>query len=122
MDFSRIFIDAFFTTTPFHVKNSVELEKKALDVTTNLEASIQSLPRRAYFDKTVVPILLTGLAQLSKERPPNPIEYLGACKRLLFPNYLESLSPSSLFSCHAQQFPVWFFKDLMKNKDKWQDM
>ncbi|XP_078491891.1 protein dpy-30 homolog [Ciona intestinalis] len=39
---------------------------------------LQSLPTRAYLDQTVVPILLSGLSTLAKERPPNPIEYLAA--------------------------------------------
>ena len=38
--------------------------------------NVQSLPIRAYLDQTVVPILLQGMSQLVKERPPNPIEYL----------------------------------------------
>jgi len=37
---------------------------------------LQSVPTRQYLDQTVVPILLQGLASLSKERPPNAIEYL----------------------------------------------
>ena len=37
---------------------------------------LQQLPIRAYLDQTVVPILLTGMAQLVKDRPANPIEYL----------------------------------------------
>ncbi|PAA58473.1 hypothetical protein BOX15_Mlig006458g1 [Macrostomum lignano] len=40
--------------------------------------AVQALPTRAYLDQTVVPVLLQGLAVLSKERPPNPIEYLAA--------------------------------------------
>jgi len=39
---------------------------------------LQSLPTRAYLDKTVVPILLQGMSVLAKERPPNPVEYLAA--------------------------------------------
>ncbi|XP_062596865.1 protein dpy-30 homolog [Saccostrea cucullata] len=39
---------------------------------------LQSLPTRAYLDTTVVPILLSGMSVLAKERPPNPIEYLAA--------------------------------------------
>lgn len=41
------------------------------------EANIQSLPIRAYLDQTVVPVLLQGLAELAKERPANPVEWLG---------------------------------------------
>jgi protein dpy-30 len=36
----------------------------------------QQLPIRAYLDQTVVPILLTGMSQLVKDRPANPVEYL----------------------------------------------
>ncbi|KAK2156846.1 hypothetical protein LSH36_204g10055 [Paralvinella palmiformis] len=39
---------------------------------------LQSLPTRAYLDRTVVPILLQGMSVLAKERPPNPVEYLAA--------------------------------------------
>jgi len=42
------------------------------------KVDLQSLPTRAYLDQTVVPILLQGMSALSKERPPNPIEYLAA--------------------------------------------
>merc|ERR1712141_966317 len=42
------------------------------------KVDLQSLPSRAYLDKTVVPILLQGMSVLAKERPPNPIEYLAA--------------------------------------------
>mmetsp|Transcript_21528 Transcript_21528/g.51379 ORF Transcript_21528/g.51379 Transcript_21528/m.51379 type:complete len:132 (+) Transcript_21528:2-397(+) len=39
---------------------------------------LQSMPIRAYLDQTVVPILLDGMSELVKERPPNPIEYLAS--------------------------------------------
>ena len=39
---------------------------------------LQSMPTRQYLDQTVVPILLQGMASLSKERPSEPIEYLAA--------------------------------------------
>ena len=41
------------------------------------EANLQALPIRAYLDQTVVPVLLQGLAELAKERPANPTEWLG---------------------------------------------
>ena len=37
---------------------------------------MQALPIRAYLDQTVVPILLDGMSELVKERPPNPVEWL----------------------------------------------
>mmetsp|Transcript_3427 Transcript_3427/g.9980 ORF Transcript_3427/g.9980 Transcript_3427/m.9980 type:complete len:95 (+) Transcript_3427:58-342(+) len=39
--------------------------------------NLQALPIRAYLDQTVVPILLDGMSALVKERPPNPVEWLG---------------------------------------------
>jgi len=41
------------------------------------DSGLQALPIRAYLDQTVVPVLLQGLSELSKERPANPIEWLG---------------------------------------------
>merc|ERR1719297_216508 len=40
--------------------------------------NLQSLSIRAYLDQTVVPILLDGMSDLVKERPPNPIEWLAS--------------------------------------------
>jgi len=37
---------------------------------------VQSLPTRQYLDQSVVPILLQALTALSKERPPDAIEFL----------------------------------------------
>lgn len=37
-----------------------------------------NLPIRAYLDQTVVPILLDGMSELVKERPPNPVEWLAS--------------------------------------------
>nr|CAH7713961.1 unnamed protein product [Callosobruchus chinensis] len=34
---------------------------------------LSSLPTRQYLDQTVVPILMSGLAYLAKERPPDPV-------------------------------------------------
>ncbi|XP_046849248.1 protein dpy-30 homolog [Xenia sp. Carnegie-2017] len=53
-------------------KEKEDAEKQARKV------DVQSLPTRAYLDQTVVPILLQALSTLSKERPPNPIEYLAS--------------------------------------------
>lgn len=43
---------------------------------SDLTVDAQSLPIRAYLDQTVVPLLLQGMAQLVKERPANPVEWL----------------------------------------------
>lgn len=40
-------------------------------------SEMQSLPIRAYLDQTVVPILLQALSEVAKERPENPIEFVG---------------------------------------------
>jgi hypothetical protein len=43
------------------------------------------VPIRSYLDQTVVPLLLEGLAVLSKERPENPVTWLA--------DYLEQHNP-----------------------------
>ena len=48
-----------------------------LNTAKKQKVDLTSLPIRAYLDQTVVPILLQGMSILAKERPPNPIEYLG---------------------------------------------
>lgn len=59
------------------VQAIVNTEKDSANKTPKM-VELQSLPTRAYLDQTVVPILLSGLATLAKERPPNPIEYLAS--------------------------------------------
>ncbi|KAJ1153961.1 hypothetical protein NDU88_006719 [Pleurodeles waltl] len=61
-----------------NVERIVENEKANADKVSKQKVDLQSLPTRAYLDQTVVPILLQGLSVLSKERPPNPIEFLAA--------------------------------------------
>ena len=53
---------------------SVSVENTAVK---KQKVDLTSLPIRAYLDQTVVPVLLQGMSILAKERPPNPIEYLG---------------------------------------------
>ncbi len=49
------------------------------------KVDLSSLPIRAYLDQAVVPVLLSGLSALVKERPANPIEFLA--------NYLLANNP-----------------------------
>ena len=37
---------------------------------------IESLPMQAYLDKTVMPLVLEGMAEVSKVKPENPIKFL----------------------------------------------
>ncbi|KAF9914394.1 hypothetical protein BX616_008396 [Lobosporangium transversale] len=41
------------------------------------KAELVEMPIRSYLDQTVLPVLLEGMKQLAKERPQNPLEYLG---------------------------------------------
>ncbi len=41
-------------------------------------ADIQAYPTVAYLNKTVIPIIIEGLAIVAKEKPKKPIEYLAA--------------------------------------------
>ena len=42
----------------------------------NNKENVNNLPIRAYLDKTVVPLVLQGMAEVAKERPENPVKYL----------------------------------------------
>ena len=37
---------------------------------------IKNLPMQAYLDKTVMPLVLEGMAEVSKIKPENPIKFL----------------------------------------------
>lgn len=52
-------------------------KQDAVEVKQDNKDNKDKLPIRAYLDQTVVPILLQGLAETAKERPKNPIEFLG---------------------------------------------
>ncbi|KAG9065383.1 hypothetical protein KI688_002708 [Linnemannia hyalina] len=41
------------------------------------KAELVAMPIRGYLDQAVLPVLLEGMKQLAKERPQNPLEYLG---------------------------------------------
>ncbi|KAI8784448.1 protein dpy-30 [Biomphalaria glabrata] len=64
---------------PDNIQKIIASEKEALEVPAKRpKVDVQSLPTRAYLDQTVVPILLSGMSVLARERPPNPIEFLAA--------------------------------------------
>ncbi|CAH1173631.1 unnamed protein product [Phaedon cochleariae] len=46
------------------------------NVMKKTRVDLSSLPTRQYLDQTVVPILMTGLSYLAKERPAEPISAL----------------------------------------------
>ena len=56
-------------------KNEKNIEDKNKDGKKGQE-NINNLSIRAYLDKTVVPLVLQGMAEVAKERPENPIKYL----------------------------------------------
>lgn len=55
-----------------------EEKEAAVNNTPRAKPDIQSLPTRQYLDQSVVPILLQALTALSKERPPDAIDFLAA--------------------------------------------
>ncbi|KAH9489437.1 Protein dpy-30 [Bulinus truncatus] len=64
---------------PDNIQKIISSEKEASELPTKRpKVDLQSLPTRAYLDQTVVPILLSGMSVLARERPPNPIEFLAA--------------------------------------------
>jgi len=60
-------------------KNDDYLENKTINnVSSNSNnQNINSLTTRAYLEQTVVPVVMQGMAELAKERPENPLEFLG---------------------------------------------
>jgi protein dpy-30 len=58
--------------------NSNKSEKNSENKSENNinKENINNLPIRAYLDKTVVPLVLQGMAEVAKERPENPVKYL----------------------------------------------
>ena len=62
-----------------NIHKIINNEKDASEVGAKRpKVDLQSLGTRAYLDHTVVPIVMSGMSVLAKERPPNPIEYLAA--------------------------------------------
>jgi protein dpy-30 len=39
--------------------------------------NLQTASTRSYLEQTVVPVVMQGMAELARERPENPLEYLG---------------------------------------------
>jgi len=52
-------------------------KKDPNDKADNPENKLNFLSVRPYLEQTVVPVLMQGLAELSKEKPENPLEFLG---------------------------------------------
>ncbi|XP_043221275.1 protein dpy-30 homolog isoform X1 [Amphibalanus amphitrite] len=61
---------------PESVQKAVAAEKASENGAKKSRLDLQSLPTRQYLDQTVVPALQQALSVLSKERPPDPIEFL----------------------------------------------
>lgn len=59
--------------------------------------NVQALPSRSYLEQTVVPILLQGMAALTRERPENPVEFLA---HFLLKNNPQAASSSSSAADH----------------------
>jgi protein dpy-30 len=59
-------------------KSSKELiSEEDLDIKQNVNPSVNNLTTRAYLEQTVVAVVMQGMAELAKERPDNPLEFLG---------------------------------------------
>jgi protein dpy-30 len=61
---------------PSHILQIIDHELSSSNVPSL--ADVQAYPTTAYFNKTVIPIIIEGLAIIAKERPKKPIEYLAA--------------------------------------------
>ena len=59
--------------------NSEKINEKKIEENNKKgekEDNLNNISIRAYLDKTVVPLVLQGMAEVAKERPENPIKYL----------------------------------------------
>lgn len=54
-------------------KKAEQVAKKA-----KTEVSEKAVPTRQYLESTVVPVLMQGMQELTKERPDDPVQYLAA--------------------------------------------
>jgi protein dpy-30 len=61
---------------PSHILQIIDHELNSSNVPSL--ADVQAYPTAAYFNKTVIPIIIEGLTIVAKERPKKPIEYLAA--------------------------------------------
>jgi len=66
------------TTEPVLTEKALNVIKDEKEPAARSKTDIQSLPTRQYLDQSVVPILLQALTALSKERPPDAIDFLVA--------------------------------------------
>jgi hypothetical protein len=55
-----------------------DFNKKNIDVKkeNKKEENLDNLPIKAYLDKTVIPIVLEGMAEVARVRPENSIKYM----------------------------------------------
>ena len=65
----------FFFAKVLNENNLYFIESTELPVKLSRK-DLNNLPTRQYLDATVVPILLEGLAQVAKDRPKEPIDFL----------------------------------------------
>ena len=61
---------------PGHILQIIEHELASPTVPS--PADVQAYPTTAYFNQTVIPIIIEGLSLVARERPTKPIEYLAA--------------------------------------------
>lgn len=65
-----------FPQLPSHILQIIDHES---NISTSPSLSdIQAFPTTAYFNQTVIPIIVEGLTIVARERPKKPIEFLAA--------------------------------------------
>ena len=52
------------------------VQKSKIKPGEKITQDIKTLPMQAYLDKTVMPLVLEGMAEVSKKRPENPLKFL----------------------------------------------
>lgn len=62
---------------PKEFEEGSNLEEEEQEQAEDEQAALNKLPILSYLDKTVMADLMKGLDELTKERPADPIEFLG---------------------------------------------
>ena len=77
MNFNCLEADRKSTKKSIKIEDESEGNIKSSNNTNLNNLNVNSLSTRVYLEQTVVAVVMQGMAELAKERPENPLEYLG---------------------------------------------
>lgn len=75
---NQINSNANFKYDEQRLNNNIQKDAKNIQHNQNLHGNdYKNLSTRAYLEMTVVPVVMSGMTELAKEKPENPLEWLG---------------------------------------------